>query len=158
MTKPALLMTGELMPLIMRGCEAAFEVHRYWEAPDRAALLKRVGPDIKAICTGTVTGVKTDEAMIAACPNLEVISNFGVGYESVDVAAAASRSTSAWLFSDAAFSARATSASDFAATGRPPSLPIAPTSASRCALWCDWNCTATSSTGFCSRPLPAPSW
>jgi lactate dehydrogenase-like 2-hydroxyacid dehydrogenase len=91
MTKPALLMTGELMPLIMRGCEAAFEVHRYWEAPDRAALLKRVGPDVQAICTGSITGVKTDEAMIAACPSLKIISNFGVGYESVDVPAAARR-------------------------------------------------------------------
>jgi lactate dehydrogenase-like 2-hydroxyacid dehydrogenase len=91
MTRPALLLTGELMPLTTRGCEAAFEVHRYWEAPDRAALLKRVGPDIEAICTGTLTGVKTDEAMIAACPNLRIISNFGVGYESVDIAAAARR-------------------------------------------------------------------
>jgi lactate dehydrogenase-like 2-hydroxyacid dehydrogenase len=91
MTKPALLMTGELMPLIMQGCDAAFQVYRYWEAPDREALLKRVGPQIEAICTGTVTGVQTDEAMMAACPNLKVISNFGVGYESVDVVAAARR-------------------------------------------------------------------
>jgi lactate dehydrogenase-like 2-hydroxyacid dehydrogenase len=84
-------MTGELMPLIMQGCDAAFQVYRYWETPDREALLKRVGPQIEAICTGTVTGVQTDEAMLAACPNLKIISNFGVGYESVDVAAAARR-------------------------------------------------------------------
>jgi lactate dehydrogenase-like 2-hydroxyacid dehydrogenase len=91
MAKSALLMTGEMMPLIMQGCDARFEVHRYWEAADRDALLKRVGPQIEAICTGTFTGVKTDEAMMAACPNLKIVANFGVGYDSVDVAAAARR-------------------------------------------------------------------
>jgi lactate dehydrogenase-like 2-hydroxyacid dehydrogenase len=91
MAKPALLMAGEMMPLIMQGCDARFEVHRYWEATDRDALLKRVGPEIKAICTGTFTGVKTDDTMMAACPNLKIIANFGVGYDSVDVAAAARR-------------------------------------------------------------------
>jgi lactate dehydrogenase-like 2-hydroxyacid dehydrogenase len=91
MAKSALLMTGEMMPLIMQGCDARFEVHRYWEAADRDALLKRVGPQVEAICTGTFTGVKTDEAMMAACPNLKIVANFGVGYDSVDVAAAARR-------------------------------------------------------------------
>ncbi len=91
MAKPALLMTGEMMPLIMQGCDARFEVHRYWEAPDRAALLKRVGPDIRAICTGGFTGVKTDEAMMDACPNLKIVANFGVGYDSVEMPAAARR-------------------------------------------------------------------
>jgi lactate dehydrogenase-like 2-hydroxyacid dehydrogenase len=91
MAKPALLMTGEMMPLVMRGCEAAFEVHRYWEAADRDAFLKRVGPSVQAICTGTFTGVKTTDAMMACCPNLKIISNFGVGYDSVDVPAAARR-------------------------------------------------------------------
>jgi lactate dehydrogenase-like 2-hydroxyacid dehydrogenase len=91
MAKPALLMTGEMMPLVMRGCEAAFEVHRYWEAADRDAYLKEVGPSVQAICTGTFTGVKTTDAMMACCPNLKIISNFGVGYDSVDVAAAARR-------------------------------------------------------------------
>jgi lactate dehydrogenase-like 2-hydroxyacid dehydrogenase len=91
MAKPPLLITGQMMPLIMKGCEAAFEVHRYWEAPDRDAFLRQVGPSIEAICTGTFTGVKTDDALMAACPNLKIISNFGVGYDSVDTAAAARR-------------------------------------------------------------------
>jgi lactate dehydrogenase-like 2-hydroxyacid dehydrogenase len=91
MAKPALLMTGEMMPLVMKGCEAAFEVHRYWQAADRDAFLKEVGPAIQAICTGTFTGVKTTDAMMGLCPNLKVISNFGVGYDSVDVPAAARR-------------------------------------------------------------------
>jgi lactate dehydrogenase-like 2-hydroxyacid dehydrogenase len=80
-----------MMPLIMQGCDARFEVHRYWEALDRAAFLKRVGPDITAICTGTFTGVKTDDTMMAACPNLKIVANFGVGYDSVEMPAAARR-------------------------------------------------------------------
>lgn len=91
MAKPGLLMTGQMMPLVMRGCEAAFEVHRYWEAADRDAFLKEVGPSIQAICTGTFTGVKTTDAMMGLCPRLRIISNFGVGYDSVDVPAAARR-------------------------------------------------------------------
>jgi lactate dehydrogenase-like 2-hydroxyacid dehydrogenase len=91
MAKPVLLMTGEMMPLIMQGCDARFEVHRYWEAQDRAALLKRAGPDVAAICTGGFTGVKTDDALMAACPKLKIVANFGVGYDSVDAAAAAKR-------------------------------------------------------------------
>jgi lactate dehydrogenase-like 2-hydroxyacid dehydrogenase len=91
MAKPALLMTGEMMPLVMVGCEAAFEVHRYWQAADRDAFLREVGPSIQAICTGTFTGVKTNDDMMARCPNLKIISNFGVGYDSVDAPAAARR-------------------------------------------------------------------
>jgi lactate dehydrogenase-like 2-hydroxyacid dehydrogenase len=75
----------------MEGCVAAFEVRRYWEAADRDAFLRQVGPAVQAICTGTFTGVKTTDAMMAACPNLRIISNFGVGYDSIDVPAAARR-------------------------------------------------------------------
>ncbi len=91
MAKPALLMTGEMMPLIMNGCDAVFEVHRLWQAADREALLKQVAPDIRAICTGGHTGVKTDDALMGRFPNLKIVGNFGVGYDSVDAAAAARR-------------------------------------------------------------------
>ena len=91
MPKPALLTTGPMMSLIEEGIDKAFIVHRLQEASDREALLKKVGPDIRAICTGSHTGVKTDAAMMGHCPDLRIIANFGVGYDSVDVAAAAKR-------------------------------------------------------------------
>jgi lactate dehydrogenase-like 2-hydroxyacid dehydrogenase len=91
MAKPALLMTGEMMPLIMNGCDAVFEVHRLWQAADREALLKQAAPDIRAICTGGHTGVKTDDALLGRFPNLKIVGNFGVGYDSVDAVAAARR-------------------------------------------------------------------
>jgi lactate dehydrogenase-like 2-hydroxyacid dehydrogenase len=91
MSKPALLTTGPMMSLIEEGIDKAFVVHRLQQAGDREALLKKVGPDIRAICTGSHTGVKTDAAMMGHCPNLKIIGNFGVGYDSVEVAAAVKR-------------------------------------------------------------------
>jgi len=91
MAKPDLLMTGPMMPLIAEGCEASFQVHRLWEAGDREALLDKAGPQIRAICTGSQTGVLTDAALLGRLPSLAIIGNFGVGYDSIDVAAAAKR-------------------------------------------------------------------
>lgn len=91
MSKPALLMTGPMMPMIMAGCDDAFQVHRLWEAADREALIKQVAGDIRAICTGGHTGVNTDDALMARFPNLKIVGNFGVGYDSVDAVAAAKR-------------------------------------------------------------------
>lgn len=91
MQKPALLMTGEMMPLIAEQLDTAFDVVRLWQATDREALLAKEGPRIEAGCTGGHTGVKFDEALMAKLPKLRIISNFGVGYDSVDAAAAAKR-------------------------------------------------------------------
>jgi lactate dehydrogenase-like 2-hydroxyacid dehydrogenase len=91
MSKPHLLMTGPMMPLIEDGCDAAFTVHQLHKAVDREALLEQVAPDIRAICTGGHTGVKTDDGLMGRFPNLKIVGNFGVGYDSVEVAAAARR-------------------------------------------------------------------
>lgn len=91
MSKPTLLMTGPMLPLIESGATAAFEVHRLHQAADREALLARIAPEITAICTGGHTGVKTDAALIGRCPKLKVIANFGVGYDTIDCKAAAAK-------------------------------------------------------------------
>jgi lactate dehydrogenase-like 2-hydroxyacid dehydrogenase len=91
MSKPDLLVTGEMMDLIDRGVEKSFTVHRLHKAGDREALLKKIAPDVRAICTGGHTGVKTDDALMARFPKLKIVGNFGVGYDSVDAAAAAKR-------------------------------------------------------------------
>ena len=91
MSKPQLLSTGPMMDLIERGIDKSYTVHRLHEASDREALLKKIAPDVSAICTGGHTGVKTDEALMARFPKLKVIGNFGVGYDLVDVAVAARR-------------------------------------------------------------------
>ncbi|HZT47312.1 MAG TPA: 2-hydroxyacid dehydrogenase [Hyphomicrobiaceae bacterium] len=91
MSKPGLLNTGPMMSLIEEGLEAAFVVHRLQQATDAESLLKRIAPDVRAICTGGHTGVRTDEALMARFPGLKVIGNFGVGYDTIDIPAAAAR-------------------------------------------------------------------
>jgi lactate dehydrogenase-like 2-hydroxyacid dehydrogenase len=91
MSKPVLLNTGPMMPLIEKGIARDFEVYRLHEAGDHASLLRKIGPSVRAICTGSHTGVRTDEAMMALCPGLKIIGNFGVGYDTIDIPAAAKR-------------------------------------------------------------------
>ncbi len=91
MPKPALLTTGPMMPLIEDGIGRLFRVYRLQEAGDKAEFLRRIGPEIAAVCTGSHTGVKTDAALIGCLPKLQIIGNFGVGYDSIDVAAAVQR-------------------------------------------------------------------
>ena len=91
MSKPVLLETGPMMGLISTQLAAAFTTYKLHEAADREALLTKIAPDVVAICTGGHTGVKTDAALQARFPKLKIIGNFGVGYDSVDVVAAAKR-------------------------------------------------------------------
>jgi lactate dehydrogenase-like 2-hydroxyacid dehydrogenase len=91
MPKPALLSTGPMMPLITDQIEAAFDVHWMNKSGDVDRLIREVGPSIEAVCTGSHTGVKTDEALIARLPKLKIIANFGVGYDTIEVPAAAKR-------------------------------------------------------------------
>jgi lactate dehydrogenase-like 2-hydroxyacid dehydrogenase len=81
MAKPHVLQVGPYPDWDQTPLDAAFTIHRWWEAADKDAFLAKVGPDIRAIATRGDLGAS--EAMIAACPRLEMISVFGVGYESV---------------------------------------------------------------------------
>jgi lactate dehydrogenase-like 2-hydroxyacid dehydrogenase len=65
-------------------------IHRLWEHPDRAAFLTEHGSAIQGIATSTLYG-PVDDILFAALPALEIVSNFGVGYDNVDVEAAAAR-------------------------------------------------------------------
>jgi len=63
-----------------------FTAHKLFEAPDREAMLREVGPRIRGIAGGGVDGVLMDKL-----EELEIIANFGVGYDSIDTAAAKAR-------------------------------------------------------------------
>jgi lactate dehydrogenase-like 2-hydroxyacid dehydrogenase len=89
MTKPVLLITGPMMPLITQQLEPVFELHLLHEEKDPEALLARVGPKIEAVCTGGHAGVTIDDTLMGRLPKLKIIGNFGVGYDSIDAAAAA---------------------------------------------------------------------
>ena len=89
MTKPDILQVGYYPEWDQGPLDAAVTMHKYFEAEDKAAFLAKVGPKIKGIATRGELGA--DKAMLDACPNLEVVSVYGVGYDAVDVAACTAR-------------------------------------------------------------------
>ena len=84
MAKPQILQVGPYPQWDEEPLNSAFEVHRYFDAADKTAFLAEVGPGIRGIATRGELGA--NRAMIEACPNLEVISVYGVGYDAVDLA------------------------------------------------------------------------
>ncbi len=89
MTKPQVLQVGTYPDWDQVPLEAAYTMHRYFEAADKAAFLAQVGPEVRGIATRGDLGANA--AMIAACPKLEVIVVYGVGYDAVDIAACRAR-------------------------------------------------------------------
>ncbi len=89
MSAPVVLMPAPMTDTVIEGCEARFELLRLWEQDDPDAVLAARGPDVLAVATGGHR--RMDAALMDRLPNLQIIANFGVGYDSVDVEAAARR-------------------------------------------------------------------
>lgn len=89
MTKPHILQMGPYPEWDQTPLDAQFTVHRYFEAANKSAFLASVGPSIRGIATRGELGASAET--IAACPNLEVISVYGVGYDAVNLAACRER-------------------------------------------------------------------
>lgn len=84
MPKPIILQVGPYPDWDQEPIDAHFDSRRLFEARDREGFLAEHGPNARAIATRGELGA--DAAMIAACPNLELISVYGVGYDAVDLA------------------------------------------------------------------------
>lgn len=84
MSKPHVLQMGAYPEWDQAPLDAAFAIHAYHRAEDKPGFLAKVGSDVRAIATNGGVGASTD--VIAACPKLEVISIYGVGYDAVDLA------------------------------------------------------------------------
>jgi lactate dehydrogenase-like 2-hydroxyacid dehydrogenase len=89
MSRPTVLMPGPMHDAVVDGCAERFELLKLWEAADPEALLAERGADVRALATGGHQPV--DAALLDRLPNLQIIANFGVGYDSVDVDAATER-------------------------------------------------------------------
>jgi D-3-phosphoglycerate dehydrogenase len=89
MTKPDVLMVGAYPDWDMPLFEHDYVVHSLWLAEDRAGFLRAVGPAIRAIATNGVLGASAE--LIDACPKLEIIACFGVGFDAIDLERARSR-------------------------------------------------------------------
>jgi lactate dehydrogenase-like 2-hydroxyacid dehydrogenase len=85
MSKPNVLLMGPLYGPTVAQLDAAYTVHRYWEAADKEALLAQIAGDCEAVATSGGHGIKAE--VVKALPKLKIVSSFGVGYDSVDTAA-----------------------------------------------------------------------
>lgn len=83
MSKPDILQIGPYPEWDQVPLEADFAMHKYFEAPDKTAFLSSVSELIRGIATRGELGA--DRALIEACPNLEIISVYGVGFDAVDL-------------------------------------------------------------------------
>ncbi|MDP5219531.1 2-hydroxyacid dehydrogenase [Ruegeria sp. 2205SS24-7] len=90
MSKPIILQVGPYPEWDQTPLDSAFDVKRYFEVSDQSAFLAEHGPNIRAIATRGELGA--DRAMIEACPALELISVYGVGFDAVDLDACRERS------------------------------------------------------------------
>lgn len=89
MSKPEILQIGPYPAWDEEPLNDAFTVHRYFEAEDKEAFVKKAGANIRAIATRGELGA--NRALIASLPNLELISVYGVGYDAVDLDACRER-------------------------------------------------------------------
>jgi lactate dehydrogenase-like 2-hydroxyacid dehydrogenase len=77
-----LVLTGPMMQYVEDQLEDIFTVHRLAKAAKGEALLAEIAPRVRAIATAG--GAPVDAALMQKLPKLEIVSNFGVGYDSVD--------------------------------------------------------------------------
>src|SRR3712207_970932 len=82
-------MPSPMMPLIVDGIAQHFSVHRGWPDDKLEKVLREVGPRVRGLAAGGTRRI--DGPMMDFMPNLEIIANFGVGYDRVDAAEAARR-------------------------------------------------------------------
>lgn len=90
MSQPDILVMGPVMTTITEQLAGGATLHRLWEQADRDAFLTRVGPSIRGVVAAGGRA-PVDEAVLAALPALEIVANFGVGYDNVDADAAGRR-------------------------------------------------------------------
>jgi lactate dehydrogenase-like 2-hydroxyacid dehydrogenase len=81
-----ILQTTKLLESCERALAAKYTVHKLHEAADKCALLAAAGNGGRGMAGGRVKAELMDRL-----PKLEIISNFGVGYDSIDTQAAKAR-------------------------------------------------------------------
>ena len=84
-----MLLIGGATPRMMRAFEQKFVIHELAKIDNLAAFLAEHGNSIEAVATNGHDGVKPQ--IMAATPNLKVISCYGVGYDAIDLDAAIER-------------------------------------------------------------------
>lgn len=87
--KPRVLQHGRLMASLEAALAEHFDLHPLWQEADPKAFLAARGHEFVGLATSARFGA--DRALIEALPSLQVIANFGVGVDTIDLAAARER-------------------------------------------------------------------
>jgi lactate dehydrogenase-like 2-hydroxyacid dehydrogenase len=86
MEKPEVLMLGA-MPRVEQAIDPLFTVHKPWQHKNPDGLMQEVSQRVRGVVTWSTTGVAINADFLARFPRVEIVSNIGVGYESIDVPA-----------------------------------------------------------------------
>lgn len=81
--KPEIIITARGHAGTMATLQAEFTAHLLADAPDRAAFLKQHAPIVRGVATFGPMSV--DGKFMDALPKLEIISNFGVGVDAINL-------------------------------------------------------------------------
>lgn len=84
--KPEIILVTPVFARTQEILEKEFAVHKMFEAADRDAFLEPLAAKVRAIATFGPAGANA--TLMDALPRLELISHFGVGYDSIDIVAA----------------------------------------------------------------------
>lgn len=87
--RPEIIVTSKNPTWLQEALDNDFNCHRLHEAKDRTEFLSELAPKIRGVAS--FAGAKVDAALMDALPKLEIISNFGVGVDSIDLKAAQAR-------------------------------------------------------------------
>jgi hydroxypyruvate reductase len=81
--KPDVLLIEPMTPDVEAKLDAAYQVHRLYEATEPTAFVSRIGKQVRAVITGGRTGASN--ALVNALPALEIIAINGIGTDAVDL-------------------------------------------------------------------------
>ena len=87
--KPKVLLIWSLMEWMLDVIHEQYDAVHWWELEDREKFLAESGADIRAVVTGAHIGA--DRPLMESLPNLEIITSYGVGFDTIDIQAAKER-------------------------------------------------------------------
>src|ERR1700694_1879904 len=87
--KAEIILTAQGHAGTMATLQSEFTCHKLFEAADRAAFLKQHAPTVRGLAT--FGPMPVDGKLMDALPKLEIISNFGVGVDAINLEEAKKR-------------------------------------------------------------------
>jgi lactate dehydrogenase-like 2-hydroxyacid dehydrogenase len=87
--RPDVLVVWPNRPKAMAQLEEAYQLHHWWKAEDPDAMLREVGPRVRAVVFSGERGPSA--VMIGQMPRLEIAACYGVGIDAIDKEACKAR-------------------------------------------------------------------